>query len=112
MISNIRIDLFHVALAFALAVSVLLNLWQWRETSVRSEKAKVVAMQLEKAAIDLAGKLNARVVTQTRTIERTRNVIVSEVKADPELQDPISPALDAALRSADERMRANSNAND
>lgn len=101
-----------VGLAVALALSLLLNLWQWHGTSTRSEKSKVVAMQLEKAAEDLAGKLDERIVVKTRTIERTRDVIVSEAQADPDLQDPVSPALDAALRDANERMRATSDAND
>lgn len=102
----------RISLAAALAVSLLLNLWQWHGTSTRSATSKVVAMQLEKAAGELAGKLDERIVVKTRTIERTRDVIVSEAQADPELQDPISPALDAALRNAEQRMRTVADQND
>lgn len=101
-----------IAFAALLLSSVTLNMWQWHGASTRSEKSKVVAMQLEKAAEDLAGKLDERIVVKTRTVERTRDVIVSEAHADPELQDPISPALDAALRNAEQRMRTVANQND
>lgn len=102
----------RVSLFVALALSLLLNLWQWRGASTRSAKSKVVAMQLEKAAEDLADKLDGRIVVMTKTVERTRDVIVSEAQADPELQDPISPALDAALRNAEQRMRTVADQND
>lgn len=103
-----------VVLTFAAAfvLLLLLNLWQWHGASTRSANSKVVAMQLEKAATELAGTLDARIVVKTRTIERTRDVIVSEAQADPDLQDPVNPALDAALRSANERMRSTSDTND
>lgn len=101
-----------IILGSLLFLSLLVNVWQWHKASTRSANSKVVAMQLERAATELADKLDARIVVKTRTVERTRDVIVTEAQADPDLQDPVNPALDAALRGADERMRASADQND